>query len=368
MKKLGLILISAFFFALTACFSGGNEYKGDTIEISNERWYAIHAAQHASLAAGTPSRRPERMLQIPVNPKRIIVFEHAVLDILLELNLHERVVGIAHMAMPEYLQSAFPTSGATALPDVGDSRPHDPCWDTLTRLGISHENGDLIIMSGRQRSVAADSNFSRLWAIAPTIDLGLRTGGNYFVADFAENLSILGKIFQIEAEIQSRLDLINIKIEQTNSLATYLDNEHNISALIIQLNGGSLALHGAGGRYSLIHRELGVSESVSGIASGNPGSGVNDNPHGTQISPEYIRERNPSIIFWIDRGFAVGEASTSVDVITNHIIFGSIDAIVNNHVFALDSVSWYFVSGGLTSMTIQINQIYDALRTVYLHT
>ena len=125
-----------------------------------------------------------------------------------------------------------------------------------------------------------------------------------------------------------------------------------------------MAVHGGAGRYSLIHRELGLREAIANIPGTNQGAGVTEDPHGSQIGPEAIVAANPHIIFVIDRGAAIGEDASSVDIIRNHPLFGEVSAVANGNVVELDSGSWYFVAGGLFSMQVQINEIYSALRAL----
>jgi len=313
----------------------------------HNRFYDEHRVQ--SHGPGYISRPVTEYVQVPLNPQRVVVFCHAILDIMLEFDLSDRVVGITHMSTADYIEAAFPTTGANALPDVGAHEPHTPDFETVIAT-----NPDLIIISGRQRA-RPHAFFARLSAIAPTIDLAVRTGAETFVTDFKENVEIIAEIFGLESEVDARLTAIQTQIDNTAALSNEMYEAHGTTALIVQLNGGGIAAHGGAGRYSLIHRELGVREAVANV---NPAN------HGTPIGAGFFLENDADIIFWIDRGFAVGDGASSVSILS-HEIFQGVTAVQNEHIFGLNSASWYFVSGGLRFMEQEIAFIYNSLRTVF---
>ncbi|MCL2847551.1 MAG: ABC transporter substrate-binding protein [Firmicutes bacterium] len=338
---LSFVLLLGVSTAMIGCTAPEHEFPYGYIMVHN-RFYNEHRVQ--THGPGYVSRPVTEYVQVPLNPQRVAVFCHAILDIMLEFDLANRVVGIAHMSTADYIDAAFPRTGANALPDLGAHEPHTPDFETVIAI-----NPDLIIISGRQRA-RPQAFFSRLSAIAPTIDLAVRTGAEHFVSDFKENVEIIAKIFGLEGEADERLAAIQTQIDNTAALAY----EMAVTALIVQLNGSGIAAHGGAGRYSLIHRELGIREAVANV---NPAN------HGTPIGAGFFYNNDADIIFWIDRGFAVGDGASDVNIL-NHAIFQDVTAVSNNHVFGLNSASWYFVSGGLRFMEQEIAFIYNTLRSV----
>jgi len=348
MKKKIITIVLSFSLLLSAstamigCTAPDHEFPYGYIMVQN-RFYNEHRLQ--THGPGYVSRPVTREIQVPKNPQRVAVFCHAILDIMLEFDLADRVIGIAHMSTAPYIEAAFPMSGENALPDLGAHEPHTPNFETVIAI-----NPDLIIISGRQRA-RPNAFFARLSAIAPTIDLAVRTGEENFVADFKENVEIIAKIFGLEGEADDRLAAIQSQIDATAALAYEMGNP---SVLIVQLNGGGIAAHGGAGRYSLIHRELGLREAVTNV---NPAN------HGTPIGAGFFYANDADIIFWIDRGFAVGDGASDINIL-GHAIFQGVTAVSNRHVFGLNSLSWYFVSGGLRFMEQEITFIYNVLREV----
>lgn len=108
--------------------------------------------------------------------------------------------------------------------------------------------------------------------------------------------------------------------------------------MYLLVNEGELSTYGPGARFgSLIFDVLGVTPVDKDIKASS---------HGQPVSYEYINEKNPGIIYAMDRGQAIGGKSTAKKALSNDVI-KDVDAVKNNKVVNVDAQLWYLASGGV---------------------
>jgi len=268
---------------------------------------------------------------VPVNPQRIVIFDLATFDSLDYLGLGDRIIG----APTEQLTPIL--GHYSHLPSLGTM--HEPNLELVVA-----EDPDLIIIMGRARPM-----FDELTQIAPTLDFGINN--MQFLEYVRRNGYYLGRLFGIESRIEEILSEIDELIEETKQLAENTDKK----ALIVMYNNGAISAFGPHSRFGgLIHDDLGVPYVDEGIEIVG---------HGMIISNEYIVEKNPDIIFVIDRGATEGYGAGSL---MNRADFENelvqlTNAYQNGNIFYLDSITWYVSPGGLQGVRSQITEIRDAL-------
>lgn len=116
------------------------------------------------------------------------------------------------------------------------------------------------------------------------------------------------------------------------------------------VNDGSLSAYGSQSRFGVIHNEFGVKQIDENIESAK---------HGQNISFEYIAEKNPDLLFVIDRAAVVGGDNSAKEVLENDIIKET-DAYKNDNIIYLDPHVWYVSTGGLTSTNKMVEDIEQA--------
>jgi iron complex transport system substrate-binding protein len=305
---LGAAAAAATLFTATGC-------GADATPASSEATVTIEHAQ-----GSTP---------VPVNPKKVFTFDLAALDDM-------EAIGVEAQGVPE---AEFPSS----LSKYSDAK--------YTKIGgmkepdlekVAAEKPDLIIISGR----TADS-YEDLSKIAPTVDLS--SDATKPLESFEANARSIGKIFEKSDEVEKQLTSIESTIAETKTTAEASGKK----ALITMVSGGKLTAYGAGSRFGLIHDVLGVTPVAEVKVDG---------AHGESISFEYIKEKNPDILYVIDRDTAVGteggEAATSV--LDNELV-NSTNAAKNNKIVSLDSSTWYLVGYGLRSVPSMIDEVAKGL-------
>ena len=78
--------------------------------------------------------------------------------------------------------------------------------------------------------------------------------------------------------------------------------------------------------------------------------------HGDSVSFEYILDKNPDILFVIDRDAAIGEESKTAEAIENKIV-SKTTAAQNEDIYYLDPTIWYLSGGGLVSELEKVKSI-----------
>jgi len=336
--------------------------QGDYIIVPN-RFFAEQVAGRPTIAR-PDSVAPSRAISVQVAPQAVAVMCPSHLDILVSLGVYDRVVAFTHLDRPAFLYNYFPDN---TLPDLWASEPHSPDFTVIDEL----DRLDLVLFSSRARdrdTRFGRDYFGRLSYIAPTLDLGSRSGVDTFMQDVIENVLILGAIFDVQDRAFDEVVEFVTRQREINALATSLE----ATALIVQFNGvRNMALFGAASRYSFVHRELGIGQATGPYGDANPAIANVAYQHGTPAGAELLRDVNPDIIFVVDR-YALNShrrytdgtmMDTPIDILS-HELFAGMDAVYYGNIHYLDPVNWYLILCGFRSLKYQFEEVYTALRAL----
>ncbi|MBO0461483.1 MULTISPECIES: siderophore ABC transporter substrate-binding protein [Enterococcus] len=317
MKKIVLGFLVMASLGLAAC--GNNEAQ--TSETT------------ASSAVATDSKLTVKdsngeSVEVQQNPEKVVVFDNGSLDTLDALGVGDKVVGAATKNLPAYLEKyqEVESAGGIKEPDLEKINEMQP---------------DLIIISGRQRDYQ-----EQLSQIAPTLFLALDSEKPW--ESMQENVTTLGKIFDKETEADEKLADLNEKITEVKEKASALDQ----TALVTLVNEGQLSAYGSGSRFGLVHDLFGFKQADDQIEAST---------HGQSVSYEYVLEKNPGILFVIDRTQAIGGDTSNDNVAANELV-AQTDAGKNDQVISLQPDVWYLSGGGLESMNLMIEDVNQALK------
>lgn len=266
--------------------------------------------------------------EVVKNPQRVVVFDYATLDSLNQMDVE--IIGLPKSNIPAYLGKYNDNN----YEDVGTL--FEPNFEKIYEL-----QPDLILISGRQREVYDD-----LAEIAPTVFLTIDTQD--YIGSFANNLRVLGEIFDKMDFVNSEINKIETQIAELNTKVT----EKGQNALIIMANDGALSVYGNNSRFNVIHKEFGFIAADENIEVSN---------HGQSISFEYILEVNPDIIFVIDRAAVTGGSNAAENVLDNDLVRMT-NAYKNEDINYLSAHIWYVASGGLEGTGIMIEEVAAALK------
>jgi len=329
--KLLTILMAMMLVVLAACSSKEEDKeddKGTTTDKPAEEQKEEASAYPITIPGSTNGESTFKEVTLKEQPKNIVVFDYGFLDTLDALGVE--VAGIPQQSVPSYLSKYTDTTYV----NVGSLK--EPDFEAISSMAP-----DIIFISGRQASA-----YEELSKIAPTVFVGVDNAN--FVESFKTNTELAGKIFGKEKEAADAFAAYQAKVEELKAKTTTSEEK----ALIVLGSEGSLSAYGPGSRFGVIHDVFGVKAADENIKV---------DPHGDNVSFEYIRDTNPDILFVVDRDAAVnpeGESGTKA-AIENEIV-GATNAAKNNKIFYLDPQVWYLSGGGLTSETQKVEDVLKA--------
>lgn len=268
--------------------------------------------------------------ELKKNPKRVVVFDYGVADILKNLGV-DAVVGLPKNGkMPEIL-SNYSDDKYT---NVGSLKETD--FEAVESL-----NPDLIIIGGRQAE-----DIDSFKEIAPTVNLAV--DGQDYMNSFKTVVTDLGNLFDKQDEAKKAIDEIEAKISKVNKTVT----EKGLTASVVMANEGSISAFSAKSRYGLIYNGLGFTEADKNI---------DDSTHGQQVSFEYFLENKSDYVFVVDRGAVTGKGEAASKLFDNEVM-NKTEVSKNGNIVYLNSVIWYTMTGGIESTNQMIDEIADAVK------
>lgn len=261
--------------------------------------------------------------EVPKSPEKVVVFDFGMLDTLDYLNIP--VVGVPQVNIPNYLDKYtsddYENIGSLKEPDFEKIANIDP---------------DLIIISGRQSEL-----YDELSKLGPVVYLDVDY--THYYESVKENVKIIGDIFEKETEIEQALEEIDELIAQIKEKVESFDK----NSLIILANDDKISAYGENSRFGIIHDVFGIEPVDSDIEAST---------HGMNVSFEYVMEKDPDILYVVDRSAAMGEEPAAKNIVENELM-KSTKAMQNDDIYYLDADVWYLSGGGIISMQKMIEEI-----------
>lgn len=331
MKKLYLTALAVF----TACsmLSGCAKTTAETTAAATTEAASSEAETTAvSESAETPTTitvtHELGTAEVPVNPKKIVVLDYSILDTIDFLGAEPEIM-LPKSNIPDYLSKyeadTYADAGSLKEPDMEKINEFKP---------------DLIIIGARQASL-----YSEFEAIAPTVYSDMDYT-NYW--ENLERLNLMtGEIFGQKEAAEEKLADLKTKAEEIKTKAEGSGKK----ALIILTNDGSVSAYGPGSRFGIIHDVLGF-EAVD--------TTIESSTHGMEIGFEYIAEKNPDILFVVDRTTVVGGTNEASQTLNNDLVNGT-TAAKDGKIIYLDPGTWYLSGYGLESASTMFDEVASAL-------
>ena len=205
----------------------------------------------------------------------------------------------------------------------------------------------MIFISGRTANQKNLDEFKKAAPDAKVVYIGVDNKDE--VKSLKANAEKIGEIYQKEDKVKSLNKKLEDKIASMKEKTKDLKDQ---KALYLLVNEGELSTFGPGERFgSMIFNTMGFTPADKEIKESN---------HGQNVTNEYVAEKNPGIIFAMDRGQAVAGKSTAKKALSNDVI-KDVDAIKHNKVYELDPKLWYFSSGSTTTAIKQIEEVEKAI-------
>ena len=267
-------------------------------------------------------------LELTSNPKKVVVFDMGALDTIREFGKSDTVVGAPLKTLPTYLSSYknVESAGGIKEPDMEKINAMQP---------------DLIIISGRQQDMQKE-----LEKIAPTLYLSVDNKKAW--ESTMTNIETLGTVFDSEKIAKEKVAALT---KQRETLEKTAKNSGK-KGLMSLVNEGSLSVFGPESRFGIIYEGFGVLPADDTIKP---------SPHGQEVSYEYVLEKNPDILFVVDRTKAIG-GDTSKNNVADNALVKETTAGKDGKVISLTPDVWYLASGGIESTRIMMEDVEKAYK------
>lgn len=317
MKKKFLAIAAVSMIALVTLGACGNN-NGTTDSSAKES-----SSKEATTITVTDSNGS---IEVPKNPKKVVVFDNGSLDTIDALGAGDTIIGAATKNLPDYLSSYKDVESAGGI--------KEPDLEKINEL-----QPELIIISGRQQDFQ-----EKLSKIAPTVYLSVDAKDTW--NSTKHNIETLAEIFDKKEEADKKIADLEKEIADVKEQA----EASNQTALVTLVNEGQLSAYGTGSRFGIIHDTFGFKQADDAIESST---------HGQSVSYEYVLEKNPDILFVVDRTKAIGGDDTNDNVADNELVKQT-NAGKNNKVISLQPDVWYLSGGGLESTHLMIEDVKKA--------
>lgn len=271
-------------------------------------------------------------LEVPYNPKRIAILDLASLDIIDELGVGDRVVGMASTSI-DYLEKY---SNDASIKNLGTIKEAD-------LEAVMECEPDIIFIGGR-----LSKSYDALSEIAPVVYLATDTNEG-LVNSVSKNAKTIASIFGMEDKVDSLMSDFGARIDAIKKISS------GKTALVGMTTSGSFNLLGNDGRCSLIGVEAGFN-NLTAVGS--------TSTHGNETSFETVVQQNPDYIFVMDRDSAISTAGakTAKEIVENELV-KTTDAYKNNHIIYLEhSNVWYTAEGGIQALDIMLTDLEKGLK------
>ena len=270
-------------------------------------------------------------ITVPYDPQRIAILDLAALDIIDNLGMGDRVVGMADTSI-DYLSDYAANSELTNLGSIKEADME----------AVMECEPDVIFIGGR-----LSASYDALSEIAPVIYLSTDTEIG-LVESVTKNATTIASLFGLESEIEEKTADFAERIEALQVIA---DGK---TALVGMTTSGSFNLLGNDGRCSIIGVEIGFNNlTASNI----------DSAHGNESSFETVMAENPDYIFVLDRDSAIGTegAQLAQEIMENELVVDT-DAYRNgNIIYLAHPAVWYTAEGGITALDLMLQDLENAL-------
>lgn len=344
MKKIALVILVGLMFLLVACSNSEDQKSSDSKsdDKSSDKTVTVKNSYEASGEErdGSDAEKVNDTVKVPVNPKNAVVFDYGALDTMKELGLKDKV-----KAVPK-------GEDGESLPDFLSDFKDKKYLNTGSLKEVNFDKvaaakPEVVFISGRTANQKILDELEKAAPDAKVVYIGADEENS--AKSMKKNTEILGKIYEKEDKAKELNKEFDDKVASIKDKTKEFKDQ---TAAFLLVNEGELSTFGANERFgSMIFNTMGfkpVDESIK------------NSQHGQNITNEYLVEKNPDMIFAMDRGQAIGGKSTAKKALGNDVI-KYVDAVKNDKVYELDPKLWYFASGSTTTSVKQIEEVEKAI-------
>lgn len=283
--------------------------------------------ERATLSVTTLNGNQESVeLEVPYDPQRIAILDMAVLDMLDNWGLGNRVVGMPKSSKIDYLLAYNDNAD---IADLGTLKEVD-----MEALMASEP--DIIFIGGR-----LSAQYDALSKIAPVVYTAVDNSKG-LIQSIKDNAQMIASIFGKEALALEQTEAFDARIDVLKKAAA------GKSAIIGMVTSSNFNTLGNGSRCSLIGNEIGFTNLADDV----------DTTHGNESSFELLVDKNPDYIFVLDRDSAINaEGAKLAQEVMNNELVQQTAAYQNDHIVYLTPTVWYLAEGGISALDTMLKDL-----------
>ncbi len=333
MKK---ILVRALTLVLSLGILAGCGAASQSSDGNTPATKEAETATATAAAPATPEATPSPEINIthskgsftlPETAKKVVVFDMGALDTI------DKLGADVEIAVPT---SNIPSSLSKYETAYNAGTLFEPDMEAIFNF-----EPDVIIIGERQSDY-----FDKMNEIAPTLFVQLNPAT--YMDDFKQNTENIAAVLGKTEEAKTHLAAIDAEIQAISAVAQASEEK----ALVILTNDGKISAYGKGSRFGLIHHVLGVKTVDEAIEAST---------HGQSTSYEYISEKNPDILFVVDRTVIAGGSQKASDTLNNDLV-NATNAAKNSKIVYLNPEAWYLADGGLNNVALMLSEVKAVLQ------
>lgn len=331
MKRL-LLFILTLSVVLAACNTESNKTtKHDTVKITHTYEFKDKNKDH------NKGQIKKETINVPKNPKRVVVMDYGALDVMKALKLQNRIVAVAKGQGASFLPQSLKEFKNTKYDNLGN--PGQPDYNQLAKA-----KPDVIFASFRQ---AHTKTLDEMKKAAPDAKIVFVSPNNDdYIDSIKKNTNNIGHIFGKEKEAQKLTARLDHKVKQTKKVI----NED--TALFLNVDDKGIKSYGSSGRFGgFLNKDLGIQHADSKMKA---------NSSGILISNEYLEKVNPDKLFVINRTTDSNKQQNNIPQALNNPVIKNVNAIKNRDVTPFEANVWFFGEGGIDLTIKQLDQIQHA--------
>ncbi len=329
MKKIITIIASILALSVFSACSNTNTdslSSSNTVNMSSSNSVSENGKATVKITA-LDSTNKSIEKEVPYMPERIAVLDMAMLDVLTELGVGDRVVGVAGISL-DYLKSYEENKD---IMNIGTIK--EPNMEKL-----AESNPDVIFIGRRLAK-----SYEAIEEIAPVVFLNVdpKLG---VVESTKKNAAEVAKMFGKEAEVEKLVSDFDARIEKLKEVSK------DKTALVGLTTSGSFNLLSNDGRCSLIGVEAGFK---------NLSDDDTTSTHGNEASFETVVKKAPDYIFVMDRDSAIQTegAKLAKEIMENELVKKTA-AYKNGNIVYLDNPAvWYTAEGGIKALDVMLRDL-----------
>lgn len=297
------------------------------------------------------------------NPKTVAIYDYSILDILQSVGFEK--TGIQQLIVPTKEKLPEALAYYKNLPNdkvVTGGNLFYVDWDVLDLA-----KPDLVIFGARSfKTNAAGESLSKedaekyvsdtreRYAEASFVKLSTNASNSQLTKDIENNVAALAAIFpELKPELESKLAKIKSDMATIHDKAQASGKKALFAMMVDQ---STLSVFNPDSRFDMLYEDFGFIPVDGGAVKWT-------DQHGFDVRAEYVLEKNPDVIFLLDRSATVGTGAGAENFMKDPII-AKTQAAINKQIYVLTGDAWYTMTGGFSateSMIADLNQYISTL-------